>query len=46
VENFAWAVQAITSSIPKEEYHRSFEDWWRRLELCIDKDGHYFEGMK
>ena len=46
VENFARAVQAITSSIPKEEYHRSFEDWRRRLELCIDKDGHYFERMK
>ena len=46
VENFARAVQAITSSIPKEEYHRSFEDWRRRLEIRIDKDGHYFERMK
>src|SRR6266511_3152836 len=29
VENLAWAVQAIISSILKEEYHRSFEDWQR-----------------
>jgi len=46
VENLARAVQAITSSIPKEEYQESFEDWRRRLQLCIDKDGYYFEGMK
>jgi histone-lysine N-methyltransferase SETMAR len=46
VENLARAVQAITSSIPKEEYHKCFENWQRRLQLCIDHDGHYFEGMK
>jgi [histone H3]-lysine36 N-dimethyltransferase SETMAR len=46
VENLARVVQAITFGIEKEEYHRAFEDWRRRLQLCIDKDGHYFEGMK
>ena len=46
VENLAWAIQSIISSISKDEYHRSFEDWHRRLQLCIDRDGHYFEGMK
>ena len=46
VENLAWPIQSITLSISKDEYHRSFEDWHRRLQLCIDRDGHYFEGMK
>lgn len=46
VENLAHAVQAITLGIEKEEYHKAFEDWRKRLQLCIDKDGHYFEGMK
>ncbi|CAJ0850463.1 13297_t:CDS:2, partial [Entrophospora sp. SA101] len=29
---------AITLGIEKEEYHKAFEDWWKRLQLCIDKD--------
>lgn len=45
VEHLARAVQSVISGIPKEEYQRSFEDWRRRLQLCIDRDGHYFEGM-
>ena len=46
VENLSRAVQSITSHIEKEEYHRCFENWQRRLQLCIDHDGYYFEGMK
>lgn len=45
VENLARAIQAITDSIPKEDYQKSFENWKIRLQQCIDHYGNYFEGM-
>ena len=45
VENLAYAIQAITDGIPKEDYQKSLENWKIRLQQCIDHDGNYFEGM-
>lgn len=45
IENLARAVQSIVDNIPKEEYIKTFENWQRRLKLCIDADGEYFEGL-
>ncbi len=45
VENLARAVQAVTSSIPKEDYRNCFENWKIRLKKCINNNGNYFEGI-
>src|SRR5262245_58407753 len=39
------AVQAVVDGIPKEEYLRCFESWLKRLKLCIEVNGNYFEGL-
>ncbi|CAH1770281.1 11719_t:CDS:1, partial [Entrophospora sp. SA101] len=44
--NLARAVQAITDNVTSDEYQNSFQEWQRRLKLCIDVDGEYFEGMQ
>src|SRR5579859_85364 len=45
IENLSRAVQAITVSITNDKYQNSFQEWKRRLKLCIDVNGEYFEGM-
>ena len=45
IENLSRAVQAITIGITNDEYQNSFQEWKRRLKLCIDVNGEYFEGM-
>lgn len=39
------AITAIVSSIPKQEYLKTFEKWIERMELCIKNKGHYFEHL-
>ena len=46
VENLARGVQAVVSSISKDEYYKCFESWKKRPQKCIDNNGNYFEGMK
>jgi [histone H3]-lysine36 N-dimethyltransferase SETMAR len=46
VECLARAVQAVVDGIPKEEYYTCFEDWRRRLKLCIEAEGKCFEEMQ
>jgi histone-lysine N-methyltransferase SETMAR len=45
VENLARAVQAVSDSIPKDEYYKVFQSWQKRLKRCIEVGGEYFEGM-
>jgi len=42
VENIAWAVRAVSDSIPKDKY---FQSWQKRLKRCIEVGGEYFEEM-
>jgi hypothetical protein len=46
VEHLARAVQAVAEGTPKEDYENSFQGWRNQLELCIEFNGVYFEGMK
>lgn len=39
------AVFQCLISIPKQDYIRAFQMWLRRLKLCIQVKGDYFEGM-
>jgi hypothetical protein len=34
----------VLKSIPKEEFHKCFEQWKHRLTKCIGAQGKYFEG--
>ena len=45
VNSLARGVQAVVDSIPKDDYYKSFEDWKRRLKICIEVQGNYFEGL-
>ena len=45
VERLARAIQAVVDGIPKEEYFRCFQSWQKRLKLCIEAEGNYFEGL-
>jgi len=43
VKNLAWAVQAMSDSIPKDEYYKAFRSWQKRLKRCIEVGGECFE---
>ena len=45
VQDLSKAVNAELRGIPKEEYRAAFDRWRRRLQLCIERDGEYFEGL-
>jgi histone-lysine N-methyltransferase SETMAR len=32
--------------VPKESWKKCFENWFKRMKLCIDADGAYFEKIK
>ncbi len=40
------AVSQCLRGIPKHEYRRAFQQWIRRLQLCVDPKGEYFEGQQ
>lgn len=45
VQDLSKAVNSELRGIPKEEYRAAFDKWRRRLELCIQRGGDYFEGL-
>jgi hypothetical protein len=38
-------VTAVRRSIPKEAFADSFQKLYERCQLCVVKDGDYFEGQ-
>ena len=44
-QDLSKAVNAELRGIPKTEYRAAFDKWLRRLQLCIERGGEYFEGM-
>jgi hypothetical protein len=38
-------VTAVLRSIPKEAFAESFQKIYERCQLCVVKDGDYFEGQ-
>ena len=38
-------ITEILENIPKEEYQKTFNKWLERMELCIKKQGNYFEHL-
>ena len=45
VQDLSKAVNSELRGIPKEEYRAAFDKWRRRLQLCIQGGGEYFEGL-
>ena len=45
VQDLSKAVNSELRGIPKEEYRAAFDKWRRRLQLCIQRGGEYFEGL-
>lgn len=45
VQSLSNAITEIISTIPKQEYLKTFEKWIERMELCIKHEGHYFEHL-
>jgi hypothetical protein len=31
-------------TIPKDEFQKCFQQWWKRWEKCVHYQGDYFEG--
>lgn len=40
------AIFQYLKTIPKKDYQGAFQNWIKRLKLCIKVNGEYFEGMK
>ena len=32
-------------SLDKDEYRKTFEKWIQRMQLCVDKQGDYFDHL-
>ena len=45
VEALHASITEILSTIPKCEYHKTFEKWIERMKLCIKYKGDYFEHL-
>lgn len=45
IQDLAKAVKSELQTIPEEEYHNAFRKWIRRLEICVQRRGEYFEGL-
>ena len=45
IQDLAKAVKSELRTIPEEEYHNAFRKWLKRLELCVQSGGEYFEGL-
>ena len=44
-QDLAKAVNSELRGIPKEQYRAAFDKWRRRLQLCVERGGEYFEGL-
>lgn len=38
-------ITGIVSSIPVQEYQKTFQKWLERMECCVKNNGHYFEHL-
>ena len=45
VQDLSKAVNSELRGIPKEEYRAASDKWRKRLQLCIQRGGEYFEGL-
>ena len=45
IQDLFKAINSELRGIPKEEYSADIQQWLRRLQLCIDREGEYFEGL-
>lgn len=45
VQDLSRAVNSELRGISKDEYRAAFDKWRRRLQLCIEREGEYFEGL-
>lgn len=44
-ESLKTAITKILKNISVNEYRKTFEKWLERMQLCIDRDGDYFEHL-
>ena len=40
------AIFQCLNSIPRKDYENAFENWIKRLKLCVSHGGEYFEGLR
>ena len=45
VQDLSKTVNSELRGIPKEEYRTAFDKWRRRLQMCVERGGEYFEGL-
>lgn len=45
IQDLGKAVKSQLHTIPESEYRNAFDSWLRRLTLCVQRGGEYFEGM-
>ena len=45
-KNLGSAILQYMNSIPRKDYENAFENWTKRLKLCVSHGGEYFEGLR
>ena len=45
-KNLSSAIFQCLNSIPRKDYENAFENWIKRLKLCVSHGGKYFEGLR
>ena len=45
-KNLGLAIFQCLNSIPRKDYENAFENWIKRLKLCVSHGGEYFEGLR
>ena len=45
-KNLGWAIFQCLNCIPRKDYENAFENWIKRLKLCVSHGGQYFEGLR
>ena len=45
-KNLGSTIFQCLNSIPRKDYENAFENWIKRLKLCVSHGGKYFEGLR
>ena len=45
-KNLGLAVFQCLNSVTRKDYENTFENWIKRLKLCVSHGGEYFEGLR
>ena len=45
-KNLGSAIFQCLNSIPRKDYKNAFENWIKRLKLCVSHGGEYFVGLR